>query len=222
MSDGRKEKVFWEIIEVLHQSAFLPHIMIIGSWAEYLYPYYLGDDYVPNLKTRDVDIYYGNYFLEVSGAENLVENFRAAGFMLDEHFIDTGKFYKEGLEVEFLSSQMGSGPGMVEIPYTGVKAEKLDDFGMLRRIVVFVRGYEISIPSPVSYVAHKLYINPTRRPESKRPKDIEAVRAILHFLKLIPKEIAAFRALLDRLPPEQRERIVEVAVANELDWLWQK
>jgi len=89
--------------------------MIVGSWAEHLYPYYLGDEYIPNLKTLDVDIYYGNPYLEVSGAETLIDNFRTAGFIPDEHFIDTGKFFKEGLAVEFISSQMGSGPGMIAL-----------------------------------------------------------------------------------------------------------
>lgn len=108
MIDTSKEKVFWEIIDVLNRSGLLPHVMVIGSWAEYLYPHCIGEDYLPNLKTRDVDLYYGNPYLEVEGAEALVDNFRAANFILDEHFADTGKFFKEGIEVEFLSSQLGS------------------------------------------------------------------------------------------------------------------
>jgi len=216
MSENTKEKIFWEIIDVLHRSALLPHIMIIGSWAEYLYPYYLGDGYLPNLKTRDVDIYFGNYYLEVPGADALIKNFSAAGFLLDEDFMDTGKFFKEGMEVEFLSSRMGSDPGMVEIPFTGVLAEKLDDLDMLQRIVIDVRGYEIAIPSPASYVAHKLYINPIRQPALKRPKDIEAVRSIWLFVKQKPEELAAFKMLLTRLSDERRERIIEVATANGL------
>ncbi|MEG0759437.1 MAG: GSU2403 family nucleotidyltransferase fold protein, partial [Raoultibacter sp.] len=155
MIENQKSEVFWEIIDVLRQSSLLPHIMIIGSWAEYLYPYCLGKDYLPNLKTRDVDVYFGNPYLEVDGAESLIENFQDAGFLLDEHFVDTGKFFKNGIEVEFLSSQVGSGPGVIEIPFTGVKAEKLCDLNMLKPIWVEVRGYEIKIPSPVSYALHK-------------------------------------------------------------------
>ena len=217
MSDSLKETVFWEIIEVLYQSALLPHIMIIGSWAEYLYSYYLGDDYLPNLKTHDVDVYFGNYYLEVPGAETLISNFRAAEFILDENFSDTGKFFKKGIEVEFLSSQMGSGPGMVEIPFTGVAAEKLNHLEMLRRITITVRGYGIIIPSPASYMAHKLYINPIRQPIEKRPKDIEAVRSLLQYFRRKPEELEALQSLLARLPSEQRKRIIGVAAANHLD-----
>lgn len=101
MTNAREEKVFWEAVEVLHRSALLPHVMIIGSWAEYLYPMYLGDDYRPNLKTRDVDILFGNHYQEIPEAEALVRNFRAAGFLLDECFADTGKFFKKASKLNF-------------------------------------------------------------------------------------------------------------------------
>lgn len=214
--EDRKATIFWEIIDVLDRSSLLPYVMVIGSWAEYLYPYCIGKDYVPHLKTRDVDLYYGNPFLEVAGAETLVGNFRTANFILDEHFADTGKFFKEGIEVEFLSSQLGSGAGVIEIPFTGVKAEKLSNLDMLKPLWVEVRGYEINIPTPESYIAHKLYINPERRPPSKRPKDIEAVRELLRYLSQKPESAESLRKYMQNLPGEKRQRIAEVAVRNGL------
>lgn len=217
MSDTRKVKIFWETTDVLNQSALLPHIMIIGSWAEYLFPYHLGSDFLPSLKTRDIDVYFGNHYREVPEARELINNFMTAGFLLDEYFIDTGKFFKEGIEVEFLSSQMGNGPGMVEIPFTGVKAEKLRNLDMLCPIQIQVRGYEIGIPSPASYIAHKLYINPERRPSPKRSKDIEAIRSLLLFVNQKSEEVTTLREFLNQLPDEKRERIAEVATACKLD-----
>lgn len=82
-----------------------------------------------------------------STREKVLSNFRSAGFIFDEGFSETGKFYKEGIEVEFLSFQMGSGPGVVEIPFTGVLAEKLDNLDILRPIVISARGHRITIPS---------------------------------------------------------------------------
>lgn len=216
MIDTSKEKVFWEIIDVLNRSGLLPHVMVIGSWAEYLYPHCIGEDYLPNLKTRDVDLYYGNPYLEVEGAEALVDNFRAANFILDEHFADTGKFFKEGIEVEFLSSQLGSGAGVVEIPFTGVKAEKLSNLEMLRPLWVEARGYGIKVPTPESYIAHKLYINPERRPISKRSKDIEAVRSLLLYLSRMPEAVESLRGHIASVPIEKRARIAEVAARNGL------
>lgn len=215
--EDRKAEVFWEIIEVLRCSALLPHVMIIGSWAEYLYPYYLGENYLPNLKTRDIDLYFESPWLEVDGAEGLIANFQAADFLLDECFADTGKFFKEGLEVEFLSTQLGSGPGLVEIPLTGVKAEKLSDMDMLKPIAIEVRGYQIKIPSPASYIAHKLYINPERRPLSKRSKDIEAIRSLLQYLQQKPSEVELLQAYIQKLPEKKRERVLRIAATNNLD-----
>lgn len=56
MIEDRKATVFWEIIDVLSQSSLLPHIMVIGSWAEYLYPCCIGKGYIPNLKPRSSPI----------------------------------------------------------------------------------------------------------------------------------------------------------------------
>ena len=50
--DKRQEKAFWDAIEVFSSTGSLPHIMIIGSWAEYLYTYYFVDGYEPNVRTR--------------------------------------------------------------------------------------------------------------------------------------------------------------------------
>ena len=44
--DERQEKAFWDAIEVFSSTGSLPHIMIIGSWAEYLYTYYFVDGVV--------------------------------------------------------------------------------------------------------------------------------------------------------------------------------
>jgi hypothetical protein len=215
--ENSRAQVFWEIIEVLHQSSLLPHIMIIGSWAEYLYPYYLGDEYAPNLKTRDVDLYFGNFYREIPGSVTLIENFQSAGFMLDEHFIDTGKFFKEGIEVEFLSSWLDGGPGMVELPYMGVMAEKLDNLGILKPITINAHGYDISIPSPASYIAQKLLINKDRLPISKRTKDIEAVRSLLLFLRQKPEEIEALCSLIEDLPEEKQDLILKTAKTHSID-----
>lgn len=111
---------------------------------------------------------------------------------------------------------MGTGPGMVEIPFTGVMAEKLGDIDMLKSIWVNAQGYEVKIPSPASYIAHKLYINPERKPVAKRSKDIEAVRSLLLYFNRKPEEVTELKRLLDRLPSKKRARIDEVAIVHGL------
>ena len=49
-----QEEAFWLTIKAFKEIGLLQHVMIIGSWAEYLYPPLFETDFMPNLKTRDV------------------------------------------------------------------------------------------------------------------------------------------------------------------------
>ena len=54
MNDIRK--IFWETIKILEKNKVLEHVVLIGSWAEYIYEksnYLIG--FEANLKTRDID-----------------------------------------------------------------------------------------------------------------------------------------------------------------------
>lgn len=213
----KHEDVFWDLISSLATSGLLPHIMIIGSWAEYVYSFYFDADYVPNLKSHDIDVLYGNPFLEIDGGERLIDEMNNAGFLAPTEGGELRAFYKDGLEVEFLTSQIGAGPGLVELPNIGVVAERLANLDMLRPIAVAANNYLVKVPSPASYLCHKLYINPTRRPPSKKPKDIEAVRLLLMQLRNKPEEIEALRSYLSSLSEERQQRIREVARNAALD-----
>ena len=209
----RREDIFWDLVAALDDSGLLPHVLIVGSWAEYLYRHHYGGAFDPNLRTHDIDVYYGNPFFEVPGASVLRDILRSRGFVAFENPGAGTSFFKEGVEVEFLTSAVG-GSGFAEIPFTGVLAEKLGAMGMLVRMGVVARGYEIYVPTPASYAAHKLYINPDRNPASKRVKDIEAVRALVRFILAEPSERAALAEFLAKLPVDKRERIFAVADSN--------
>lgn len=214
--NARREGVFWDLIGVLDNAGFLPHIMIIGSWAEYLYVDYFDDDYVPNLKTHDIDVFYQNPFFEIEGAENLRGLFKEAGFLFTGNPSGTTSFFKGDIEVEFLSSAW-DGKGIFEIPFTGISAEKLDNLSLLEPMEIESNGHAIKVPTPASYIAHKLYINPIRRPAHKRQKDIDAVRTLLSYIQKDPREKDAVESFINRLPDETRSVILEVAFDNGLD-----
>ena len=47
---------FWRLLGLMHDAGALPHVLIIGSWAEYLYAQSgLLPGYVANLRTLDID-----------------------------------------------------------------------------------------------------------------------------------------------------------------------
>lgn len=212
----RHEDVFWDLMRTLEASHLLPHVMIVGSWAEYLYTFYFDESYLPNLKSHDIDVLYGNPYLEVDGSECLTMEMEQAGFLAPTEGGCLRAFYKEGIEVEFLTNQLGMGPGLIKIPNTEVVAEKLANMDMLRPVFVSANGYEVKVPSPASYLCHKLYINQERRPASKRPKDIEAVRLLLTYLQGKPAELQALRSYLDSLSQERQRRIRKTASENAL------
>ena len=210
----RSEAIFWELIAVLSESGMLPNVMIVGSWAEYLYRFCFGSSYIPNLKTHDIDLYYGNPCLEFEAEDAIVGKLHNAGFLAYNEGGHLRSFFKEGIEVEFLSSQLGEGPGLIELAGTGIYAEKLSSMEMLRPLLLEARGYTMKVPTPASYVCHKLYINPRRYPVSKRLKDIEAVRSLLLYMGDSPEQKGMLRVCLESLPSEQRRQIIGVMRAN--------
>ena len=55
-----QETAFWQTLKAFKEISLLKHVMIIGSWAEYLYPALFETDFIPTLKTRDIDFFYKN------------------------------------------------------------------------------------------------------------------------------------------------------------------
>lgn len=213
---GRREEIFWDLIGILGKTGFLPHVMIIGSWAEFLYAEYYQEGFHPNLRTHDIDVFYTNPFFELDNAEKLRSSLSDGGFLFYDMPGIGSSFIKEGMEVEFLLSSLG-GSGISEIPCTGIFAEKLDDLDMLVPMLIDAKGYTVQVPTPFSYIAHKLLINPKRRPESKRPKDIEAVRELVAFIRSDQTELELFRVYLAELPSKRLSVIRNVARANSIE-----
>ena len=87
---------------------------------------------------------------------------------------------------------------------------------MLRPVTVEANGYSIKVPTPASYVAHKLFINTHRRTPQKQRKDIEAVRSLMLFIRSIPSEMQKLNEYLNDLPDEKRQVIEDVAKSNAI------
>ncbi len=55
LMNKEQQQAFWDTIKTLHELDILPYIMLIGSWAESLYPYLFDSEFEPNIRTRDID-----------------------------------------------------------------------------------------------------------------------------------------------------------------------
>ena len=56
--DKEREEAFWSLIDVLNKTDILPYVMIMGSWAQYLYYNIFKDNFRDNMRTRDIDVLY--------------------------------------------------------------------------------------------------------------------------------------------------------------------
>ena len=198
---------FWRLLGLMHDAGALPHVLIIGSWAEYLYAQSgLLPGYVANLRTLDIDFLIRNQ-RKPRTMVNLPTAMREAGYVMMEDILTgtTKTFSPDGLEVEFLIAQLGSGEQAVLPTHLGVKAQALSHLGMLRDHVraLSVLGLEVHVPSPEAYVLHKCVINAQRK--QKGEKDRQSILALLPHL-----EISSLKEVWRTLSRKQQRAAADV------------
>ena len=184
MTEKSYEKTFWEIISALDKSGALPHVMIVGSWAEFLYSKSLGDNVRPGFRTRDMDILVPNIY-RPNKSLPLVDELENIGF---SYTVDTvsgvSKFFQpDGFELDFLARSLGRGSTTVKIPSTGIVAQSLRSVDILvnNPVVLIVNGCTITVPDLSAYILQKLLINSSRA-EEKRRKDIDSLEHLIRNL----------------------------------------
>jgi hypothetical protein len=180
-----QQNAFWEAIEVFEKEGLLNYVMLIGSWAEYIYQGFLFSEFIPNLKTRDIDFFYVNLRKPKERSIHIANSLLEKGFVYSENSLTgVGKFLKDGLiELEFLTLALGKGNPVNEIPSLKIKAEALRELALLNKypLQLNCRGYIITVPEPEAYVMQKILVNPMRS-EGKKAKDIQAVANLTKYI----------------------------------------
>jgi len=97
-----QEKAFWDAIGVFEKEGLLPYVMLIGSWAEYLYELHLKSNFKASLMTRDADFLYRNIRRPKERDIRIKNSLKDKGFIYNESRLsEVGKFVKENiLELE--------------------------------------------------------------------------------------------------------------------------
>jgi hypothetical protein len=218
MINETQKLAFWDLLNALDEVGMLSHVMVIGSWAEFLFSFYYDSGYSPNIRTLDVDILYRN----IRYPRKRVDIFpvmRSRGFIYTEDIVSgVGKFVKDGaLEVELLTRALGKGEALVEIPSIGIKAPSFRSQNMLNRypLVVQANGLEIITPEPSVYLLHKLFINDARN-EIKREKDRDSIRLLLSYIKSHTGEYARLAQVFGEQPEQTQKRIYRNAQAAHI------
>ena len=182
--EGMNYQAFWKFIKLLHDNNLLEHVIVIGSWCEYIYAQSgILPDYSTVLRTLDIDFLIKN-MRKPSEKVNLSTIAQQNGYTVDYDVMnETTKIYTPDLmEIEFLIEQKGAGIEPVIKTNLGVNAQALHHVGMLKQhtITVSLFDMDITVPIPEAYAVHKVIINESRGKKSE--KDMNAVQNILSYL----------------------------------------
>jgi len=175
---------FLKTIKLLHDNNCISNIIIVGSWAEYLYiETGVLPSYEASINTLDLDVLVKNQ-KHPRQEVNLPEIAKAEGYLIErERLTGITKLLLPGsLEVEFLLSKRGAGNEKALKTNLGVTAQTLRHMEMLlaNTIVVKHYGLPIEIPCPEAYVLHKMIINKERK--KKTEKDRVSINEMFHHL----------------------------------------
>ena len=213
------KKVFWETIEVLEKNKILDHVILIGSWAEYIYEIsgYL-KKFEANLKTRDIDFLIRN-INKPRKKISIIEILEKEGFdTLIDYISGVYKFFRgKDLEIEFLVREMGKGQSEAyDVPSFGIRAEGLRHMGILieNNITLEIKNIIITVPTPQAYLLQKIIIHKKRK--NKKEKDYLSIENLWENILSRESESGKLKDLLSKLPKKQKKIVVEFMDNNLL------
>lgn len=211
------ENKMLDIIAALHKSGLLKNCIISGSWAMFFYKEVF-EGFLPPIATTDFDIFLPSVSkIKESNINKLLIDL---DYLRDDDSL-TGKtkyYSKDGFEIEFLTVPDKSMNSVIKIRSIGIGAEALPKMKVAEwnYITVKYNGYDVNVPSPASYCLQKLLIN-KERTETKRVKDIDAVKYIMGHVIASNKYREEFIESFRSAPKKWKKAIVETIEANGLD-----
>jgi len=215
------KKIFWETINVLGKNRVLEHIVLIGSWAEYIYEEsgYLRN-FEANLKTRDIDFLIKNINKPREGI-NIIEILEKEGFETSIDYISgIFKFFKgKDLEIEFIVREIGKGQAEpYDVPSFGIKAEGLRHIDLLLRniTIIKIKNIMITVPTPQAYLLQKIIINNQRK--NKTDKDYLGIENLLENIKSSDLESRKLKDLYAKMSKKQKKIINRFLNDNLLEF----
>lgn len=215
MTEGIQYKDFWRFISLLHENDLLQHLVVIGSWAEYLYAQSgILPGFTANLRTLDIDFLIKNMRRPIKSV-NIASLAKEAGYIIDYDVMEgTTKIYTPDLmEIEFIIEQKGKGDNPVIKTNLGVNSQALRHLSPLKNnsIVIKLFDFSISVPSPEAYVIHKIVINKERGIKAAKDK-----QAIIGLLPFIDKE--KFKEICDHLTKKEQQEINNFLANKNTRW----
>ena len=171
---------FDRLIYCINEAGCSEYVMIIGSWAEYLYEENeLFDDFAPAMKTQDVDVLIKNLRLP-KVRSNLISIARENDFLYSEDILDgTSRLVgHDNFEVEFLIAQKGEYNRDLPRTQVGVNAQQLSHLDVLRdnQMALTHNKHLVYVPTPEAYVIQKEILH--------RDKDVDHISNLFPHLNM--------------------------------------
>ncbi len=184
MTETTQYKDFWRFIGLLNENDLIEHIIVVGSWAEYIYAQSgILPGFTANLRTLDIDFLIKNMRCPVKPV-SIASLAKEAGYTIDYDVMEgTTKIYTPDLmEIEFIIEQKGSGEKAVVETNLGIRAQALRHLSSLKSntLVINIFDYSITVPAPEAYVIHKIIINKNRG--VKAEKDKQSISGLMPYI----------------------------------------
>ena len=210
--DELRYKDFWKFIKLLSDNGLLGHVIVIGSWAEYVYAQgSILKGFEANLRTLDIDFLVRNMKRPTSPV-SLTALARQAGYTVDvDTMYGTTKIYTPDLmEIEFLILQQGSGEQSTLKTNLGVSAQALRHLAIVRdnTVTVNIFDMDIIVPEPEAYVLHKIIINDQRGRKAEKDRN-----AIFNLLPHLDKE--RIETLYNTLTAKEKRLVIKFFEEND-------
>lgn len=175
---------FERFLTCLQEAGCLDYVIVIGSWAEYIYQESgLLKSFEASMKTLDLDFLIPN-LRKPAKEVDLVKIATKHGFLYDENIDDRSSrfFGKDEFEIEFLIQQRGSGTTTFVRSHIGVFPIQLTHLDMLSAFTekASYGSFEVLVPWPEAYVEHKMIINERRG--IKAAGDREKIERMIPYL----------------------------------------
>lgn len=211
-------EAFKNMLNAMNEANVLNGVIIVGSWAEYLYKHCNLLDYLLTMRTQDVDVLIKN-MNKPSG--QVSKALQQHGFIMIPDNNGLMKFdYLGELEVEFLLQERGVGQNKPYKTALNVTAQGLRHMDILLEyfITVNYNGIDVEVPMPFAYILHKLIINSQRQPY-KQEKDADAVG---NLFDAISDDIRNQMLLVYKTELTKKERIAIIETCNRFPEILEK
>jgi len=207
---------FKEVLEILDKTGGNKYVVLIGSWAEYLYEECnVISGFISNIKTKDIDFLIEN-INKPRNEIDIIKAFREHNFEIEMAANEIYRIIKGDFEVEFLAAMIGGVYSYIKVPafkLPHVEALTHIDMLLIDPVEINYSDIEIRVPNPYIYILHKMVIN--KRRKEKKEKDARAIANLLIHLDNIADE-DRLMYYYNKLSKKEKRLIVEYVTDNNL------